>query len=103
MQKKFWVLLKKDGFLKTYTRGHSSSRHSHYVGGLDEAIKPTGMDQFGNKYLNLTRYYEDFNVNHRNQRRWVEYSDYFLTFGITGDRLLYKNRVPPKWQGWLSH
>ncbi len=49
MQKKFWVLLKKDGLLKTYTRGHSASRHSHYVGGLDEAIAPVGMDQYGNK------------------------------------------------------
>jgi len=42
-------------------------------------------------------------VNFRNQRRWVEYSDYFLTFGITGDRYDLIFRVPPKWHGWLSH
>ena len=29
------------------------------------------------------------------RRRWVEYADYFLPIGITGDR------VPPGWHGWL--
>ena len=49
LNKKFWILVKKDGFLKTWTRGHMASRHSHYVGGLEEIIKPAGIDDFGNK------------------------------------------------------
>lgn len=41
-------------------------------------------------------------VKHRwiadpNQRRWVEFADYFLTIGNNGDR------VPPKWHGWLAY
>lgn len=33
----------------------------------------------------------------RNQRRWVEFSDYFGAFKGLGDR------IPPMWHGWLSH
>jgi hypothetical protein len=42
--------------MKTYLRGHTTRRHSMYIGGLDEAVKCQGMDEFGNKY------YEDFDV-----------------------------------------
>eukprot|EP01017_Pseudomicrothorax_dubius_P015862 TRINITY_DN1810_c0_g1_i2.p1 TRINITY_DN1810_c0_g1~~TRINITY_DN1810_c0_g1_i2.p1 ORF type:complete len:213 (-),score=55.38 TRINITY_DN1810_c0_g1_i2:103-741(-) len=88
---KFWKLYARDGFIKTYVRGHRAVRHSQYIGGHNEALEPVGQDQYGNKY------YEDFDVNHRNQRRWVEYSDYFIPIGIGGDR------VPAGWHGWLSH
>lgn len=33
----------------------------------------------------------------RNQRRWVEYSDYFNAWHVLGDR------IPPGWHGWLAH
>ena len=36
-------------------------------------------------------------MNRQNQRRWVEYSDYFVFIGVGTDR------VPPIWNGWLSH
>jgi hypothetical protein len=52
-QRKFWVLVNKDGFLKTYLRGHMASRHSYMNGGLEDPIKPAGMDEFGNKYKQL--------------------------------------------------
>lgn len=64
-------------------RNHRASRNSHYAGGTYGPLKCVGADQFGN------RYYEDFDTDHRNHRRWVEYSDYFHNIGIGGDR------VPP--------
>lgn len=33
----------------------------------------------------------------RNQRRWVEYNDYFNPWHTLGDR------VPPVWHGWMAH
>ena len=96
---KFWTLVKREGkyirikyiflysndlgFMQTYLRNHRASRSSHYAGGTLGPVKCVGMDAMGN------RYYEDFDVVHRGQRRWVEYSDYFTSLGITGDR------VPP--------
>jgi hypothetical protein len=52
-QRKFWVLVENDGLLKTYLRGHMASRHSYMTGGLEDPIKPTGMDEFGNKLIVL--------------------------------------------------
>jgi len=46
----------KDGLLKTYLRGHMASRHSYMTGGLEDPIKPAGMDEFGNKYIQLLLY-----------------------------------------------
>jgi NADH:ubiquinone oxidoreductase subunit len=89
---KFWKLVKKEGiiyfittigFMQTYLRNHRASRSSHYAGGTTGPVECVGQDEFGN------RYYEDFDVSHRGHRRWVEYSDYFMGIGITGDR------VPP--------
>ena len=54
--KKFWKLVKKDGFLQTYTRGHKAIMHAHSVGGYGDNAKYVGRDQFGNKY------YEDFDA-----------------------------------------
>ncbi|EDK31662.1 NADH:ubiquinone oxidoreductase 17.2 kDa subunit (macronuclear) [Tetrahymena thermophila SB210] len=90
---KFWVHLRREGFIKTWTRGHKASRHAHYVGGnrTDGYTKQVGEDEFGN------RYYEDFDVDHKNQRRWVEFSDYFMQMWSNGDK------VPVGWHGWLSH
>jgi len=88
---KFWKSIKKEGFVYTYIRGHRAVKHSQDIGGRHGLVKCVGQDQFGNKY------YEDFDTDHRNQRRWVEYSDYFLSIGITGDR------VPPGWHGWINH
>ena len=48
------------------------------------------MDQYGNKY------YEDFDAVHPNQRRWVEFNDYFSVRSPNGDK------IPPKWHGWLA-
>lgn len=77
--------------MQTYLRNHRVSRSSHMAGGTHVPVKPVGQDQFGNKY------YEDFDASHRNQRRWVEYSDYFNSWHVLGDR------VPPPWHGWLAH
>ena len=33
----------------------------------------------------------------KNNRRWVEYADYFLPIGNNGDK------VPVGWQGWMSY
>lgn len=44
MTPKFWKHLKHHGFLKTYTRGHAASRHSHMIGGnrTDTYVKCKG-------------------------------------------------------------
>ncbi|CAD8172191.1 unnamed protein product [Paramecium octaurelia] len=89
---KFWTLVRREGFWQTYIRMHrAQSRSSHYAGGQNGPIQCVGQDQFGNKY------YEDFDVTHRNQRRWVEYNDYFNPWHTLGDR------VPPVWHGWMAH
>ncbi|EGR27850.1 NADH dehydrogenase, putative [Ichthyophthirius multifiliis] len=91
---KFFLHLKKEGFLKTWTRGHKGpGRHSHYVGSnrTEGYAKEVGEDEFGN------RYYEDWDVDHKNQTRWVEYSDYFMLMWSNGDK------IPNKWHGWLCH
>lgn len=56
---KFWIHLRREGFVKTWTRGHKASRHSHYIAGnrTDGYAKCVGEDDFGN------RYYEDFDVD----------------------------------------
>jgi hypothetical protein len=54
---KFWRLVKKDGLLQTYVRGHKTRRAAHDVGGRLGPVKCVGMDNFGNKY------YEDFDVD----------------------------------------
>ena len=41
-------------------------------------------------YVNIWGY-----VDH-NQRRWVEFNDYFSVRSPNGDK------VPPKWHGWLA-
>jgi NADH:ubiquinone oxidoreductase subunit len=55
------------------------------IGGHESLVREVGMDQYGNKY------FEDWDVATKNQRRWVEYKDYFLRIGINGDR------TPPGW------
>ena len=86
---KFWKLIKRDGFLWTYLRGHKQTRNDQYIGGHEGALKPVGEDEYGNKY------YEDFAVDHRNNIRYVEFADHY-TMLKTGDI------IPPKWDGWLK-
>ena len=88
---KFWKLLKRDGFLHTYLRGHKVIRNEQYLGGHEDALKPVGRDQFGNTY------YEDFAADHRNNRRYVEYSDHYEHMNKNGDT------IPPDWDGWLKN
>lgn len=59
--KKFWLSLRREGFLLTYTRGHKALMHAHSVGGYSDNAKYVGRDEFGNKY------YEDFDA-YRNNR-----------------------------------
>mmetsp|Transcript_26628 Transcript_26628/g.23596 ORF Transcript_26628/g.23596 Transcript_26628/m.23596 type:complete len:190 (+) Transcript_26628:49-618(+) len=88
---KFFKHVKKEGLLRTYIRGHQAIKNDHDLTGRLGSVKCVGQDQFGNKY------YEDFDVELSNSRRWVEMSDYFLPLGgIKGDR------VPSPWHGWLS-
>jgi len=56
---KFWKLVKKEGFLRTYIREHQTSRHAHYAGGHVGVVRCVGQDEFGNKY------YEDFDVSRK--------------------------------------
>lgn len=88
---KFWTLVRKEGFIRTYIRGHKAERGSQYIGGHEGPVKCVGQDEFGN------RYFEDFAVDHRWNRRWVEYANHFYLCGIGTDR------VPPPWNGWLSY
>lgn len=60
------------------------------LGGLEGAVVCVGQDHFGN------RYFEDLDTDAAHCRRWVEYSNYHMNFGWGTDR------VPPKWNGWLS-
>ena len=90
MTPKFWKLVKKDGFLKTYQRGHKTIRHSQYLGGHNDALKPVGRDEFGNTY------FEDLAADHFNNRRYVEYADHSTTYRTA-------NSIPPKWDGWLKY
>lgn len=85
LSSKFWLAVKKEGALKAYIRGHRAIRSSHMIGGHESLVREVGMDQYGNKY------FEDWDVATKNQRRWVEYKDYFLRIGINGDR------TPPGW------
>jgi len=87
---KFIKLVRKDGLMRTWMRGHKAIRETQYTGGHGDAVKCVGQDQFGN------RYYEDFDVDHPHHRRWVEYADHYWNIGITTDR------IPPGWNGWLS-
>jgi len=59
---KFWKLVKRDGFLRTYIRGHKTIRNDQYLGGHEDATKCVGQDQFGN------RYFEDFGVDRKLNR-----------------------------------
>ncbi len=59
---KFAKLVKKDGFLYTYLRGHKVVRNDQYLGGHDDALVPVGRDKFGNTY------YEDFAVDRKLKR-----------------------------------
>ena len=54
---KFIKLVKKDGFMRTWQRGHKAIRNTQLLGGHADAVKCVGQDQFGN------RYYEDFDVD----------------------------------------
>ena len=47
---KFWKLMKRDGFMMTYLRGHKAMRNTHNLGGNLDPVKCRGMDEFGNKY-----------------------------------------------------
>ena len=69
---KFWAIVRREGFLKTWTRGHKAGRHSHYIGSNNPAgyVKPVGEDEFGN------RYYEDFDVSRKIHKQiWIEKSN----------------------------
>ena len=57
LSKTFLNIVKKDGFLIAYLRGHRAIRHSHAQGGLNDATKLRGMDEFGNCY------YEDRDID----------------------------------------
>jgi len=54
---KFWKLVKRDGFLRTYIRGHKTVRNDQYLGGHEGPVECVGQDQFGNSY------FEDFAVD----------------------------------------
>lgn len=56
---KFIKLVKKDGIIKTLQRGHKAIRDTQQTGGLVDAVKCVGQDQFGNKY------YQDFEVDRK--------------------------------------
>ena len=88
---KFWTLVRRDGFIRTYIRGHKTLRNDQYIGGHEGPVKCVGQDEFGN------RYFEDFAVDHRWNRRWVEYANHFYMSGVGTDR------IPPAWNGWLSY
>ena len=61
MSNKFITLVRKDGLMKTWQRGHKAVRDTQQTGGLVDAVKCVGQDQFGNKY------YEDFDVDRKVQ------------------------------------
>lgn len=65
---------------------------SDVLGKMNGVIATT---KIGMSTVRYSRY--DVQSIDRNQRRWVEYADYFLPIGIGGDR------IPPGWHGWLSH
>ena len=59
---KFFKLVRKDGFLRTYLRGHKTIRNDQYLGGHIDAVKCVGQDHYGN------RYFEDFGVDRKLKR-----------------------------------
>ncbi len=71
MTPKFWRLVKKDGFLRTYIRPHQGSRHAHYAGGHAGAVKMVGQDEFGNKY------FEDFEISRNIRKKLFPKKMYF--------------------------
>ena len=87
---KFWRLVKRDGFMHTYVRNLKAFRGDQYSGGHEGPVQSVGMDEFGN------RYFEDFSVDAKNNRRWIEWAKH-------GSILLTRmDKVPPAWAGWLS-
>ena len=87
---KFWRSIFKDGFIRTHQRGHRAIRNAQYQGGHEGLVKCVGQDKFGNKY------YEDLSVDHRHNRRWVEYADF------TSSASMMEDQLEPKWLGWLA-
>ena len=56
---KFLRLVKKDGWMKPWMRGHKAIRDTQQTGGLIDAVECVGQDQYGN------RYFEDFDVDRK--------------------------------------
>ena len=63
---------------------------SHEKAGRNEVVRCVGSDELGN------RYYEDFDHDKSNNRRWVEYAD-------NGKWHITPKYVSPGWQGWLHY
>ena len=87
---KFWRSIFKDGFIRTHQRGHRTVRNAQYIGGHEGLVKCVGQDRFGNKF------YEDLSVDHKHNRRWVEYADFTVTSNMMEDQ------IAPEWVGWLA-
>ena len=91
LSQKFWKSVFKDGFIRTYQRGHRTHRNAQYMAGHTGLVKCVGQDRFGNKY------YEDLSVDHHYNRRWVEHADFLIAAEMNEDKL------EPGWLGWLSY
>ena len=68
---KFWKIFKTEGLIYTIKKPHRANRNNQYHGGYEDALKPVGEDQYGN------RYYEDKSVDYRLNARWVEHADHY--------------------------
>jgi hypothetical protein len=54
---KFWKMVRKDGFMRSYMRIYQTVRDYNHTGGHLDMVKCVGKDEFGN------RYFEDFGVD----------------------------------------
>lgn len=87
---RFWRSVHKDGYIRTFKRGHRRYCHAQYLGGREGLVEMVGQDEFGNKY------YEDLTVDHSYNQRWVEYADH------KNRHMMMMEQIPSEWVGWLG-
>ena len=89
MSPKFWHIYRREGLMRTIQRA-KPYKQAHEKAGRKEVVRLVGTDDLGN------RYYEDFDFEKKNTRRWVEYAD-------NGKWHITPKNISPGWHGWMHH
>lgn len=90
MTAKFWRSVYKDGYIRTFKRGHRRYCPAGYILGREGLVDMVGQDEHGNKY------YQDYSTDHHFNQRWVEYANH------KSRHMMMMDQIPGKWVGWLA-